>query len=347
MTDPADPADPVPDPPSAVGTAVLEVVSPGLLTTVQDFGRPGLESMGVPRGGAADPLGLAVANLVVGNEPGAAAIECTILGPELRVLLDVTIGLGGADLGAHALPSGRALQAGASHKLRAGEVLAFGDAEPEIGCRAYLAVAGGIDVPEVLGSRSTSLVGGFGGFDGRPLRAGDRLRARGGMPGPAQPEWPPDLPLPSFSAPVRVLTGPDAAGSAADDAAGSTPALTDLLVGAWTVSHASDRRGLRLEGSALATPGEVADRPSQAVLPGAIQLTPSGQPIVLMPDAGPTGGYPVIAVVCSADLWLLGQLRPGSEVAFQLVHAAMARRAIEDHRRLLSTAAQQLAAPLS
>lgn len=336
---------PVSDPTLAGGAAaVLEVVSAGLLTTVQDIGRPGLESMGVPSGGAADPLGLAVANLVVGNEPGAAAIECTILGPELRVLTDVTIGLGGADLGAHALPTGRALRPGVSHRLRAGQVLAFADVEPETGCRAYLAIAGGVDVPEVLGSRSTSLVGGFGGFDGRPLRAGDRLWARGAMPGEAQPEWPPDLPFPSSNAPVRVLAGPDTADSAHDDATGSAAPLTELLAGAWTVSHYGDRRGLRLEGPALSSLGPIADRPSQAVLPGAIQLTPSGQPIVLMPDAGPTGGYPVIAVVCSADLWLLGQLRPGSEVAFELVDAPAARRAVEDRRRLLATAADRLVA---
>jgi len=123
--------------------------------------------------------------------------------------------------------------------------------------------------------------------------------------------------------------------------------LAQFLAGGWTVRHDSDRRGLRLEGPALSSLGPLADRPSQAVLPGAVQLNPSGQPIVLMPDAGPTGGYPVIAVVCSADLWLLGQLRPGSQVAFELIDAWTARRAIEDRRRLLASAAEQLAARLS
>jgi biotin-dependent carboxylase-like uncharacterized protein len=342
--------DPVADPPIAGGVAgVLEVVSPGLLSAVQDLGRPGLERLGVPSGGAADPLGLAVANLVVGNELGMAAVECTLLGPALRVLLDVTVGLGGADLGAHALPSGRTLGPAASHRLRAGEVLTFADLEPEIGCRAYLAVAGGIDVAEVLGSRSTSIVGGFGGFEGRALRAGDRLRARAGTPGSAQAEWPVDLPLQAMNAPIRVLAGPDATD---EDAAGITESLAQFVGGPWTVRHDSDRRGLRLEGPALSglapsSLGPIADRPSQAVLPGAVQLTPSGQPIVLMPDAGPTGGYPVIAVVCTADLWLLGQLRPGSEVAFELVDASTARRAMEDRRRLLAIAAERLATRLS
>jgi len=268
--------DPSANPPIAGGAgavAVLEVVSPGLLSAVQDLGRPGLESLGVPSGGAADPLGLAVANLVVGNEPGFAAVECTLLGPELRVLLDVTVGLGGADLGAHAFPSGRSLRPGAAHRLRAGEVLAFGDVEPEVGCRAYLAVAGGIEVPEVLGSRSTSLVGGFGGHEGRPLRAGDRLREGAAAPGSEEAEWPVDLPLPSLGVPIHVLAGPDAFGDGApsDDAAAvSTGSLAQLLASAWKVSHDSDRRGLRLEGPALSNVGAVADRPSQAVLPGAV-----------------------------------------------------------------------------
>jgi biotin-dependent carboxylase-like uncharacterized protein len=326
-------------------TAVFEVISPGLLTTVQDLGRPGLVRLGAPSGGAADPLALTVANLVVGNEPSMASIECTLLGPELRVLRDVTVGLGGADLGARALPSGRALRPGAAHPLRAGEVLAFADTEPEVGCRAYLAVAGGIEVPEILGSRSTSLVGGFGGFEGRPLRAGDRLRARGGAPRveAASALWPVDHPLPPFEGRVRVLAGPDATnGSTA-----ASPSAAELVASTWTVSHESDRRGLRLEGPALASEGQTADRPSQGVLPGAIQLTPSGQSIVLMPDAGPTGGYSVIAVVCSADLWLLGQLRPGSEVAFELVDAREARRAMADRRRLLAAAAEVLAPHLS
>ena len=325
-------------------TTAFEVVTPGLLSTIQDLGRPGLERFGVPSGGAADPLGLAVANLVVGNEPGMAALECTLLGPELRVLLDVTVGLGGGDLGAHALPSGRTLRPGASHRLRAGEVLAFAGAEPEIGCRAYLAVGGGIDVREILGSRSTSLVGAFGGFDGRPLRAGDRVPA--GHATPRRPEiaWPADLELPSSRGPIYVLAGPEAK----DRAPGAVPDLLRQLVGAvWTVSHDSDRRGLRLDGPALVGVGPLADRPSSGVLPGAIQVTPSGQPIALMPDAGPTGGYPVIAVVCAADLWRLGQLRPGGEVAFELVDATTARRAIEDRRRLLASAAEQLAARLS
>jgi biotin-dependent carboxylase-like uncharacterized protein len=335
--------------------AVLEVVLPGLLSSVQDAGRPGLESLGVPSGGAADPLGLAVANLVVGNDPGTAAVECTVLGPELRVLQDLTVGLGGADLGARALPSGRTLRPSASHRLDAGEVLAFADAEPEVGCRAYVAIGGGIDVPEVLGSRSTSLVGGFGGLEGRPLRAGDRLQARDTKPGirsSVEADWPVDLPLPAIGGPVRVLAGPDAIESADEATRGSAALLTHLLAGDWAVSHDSDRRGLRLDGPArtdlgAASPGRLADRPSQGVLPGAIQLTPSGQPIVLLPDAGPTGGYPVIAVVCSADLWLLGQLRPGSDVTFELIDAPTARQAIADRRRLLASAVGRLASHLS
>lgn len=323
---------------------VLEVLAPGLLSTIQDLGRPGLERFGVPSGGAADPLGLAVANLLVGNEPGLAALECTLLGPELRALRDVSVGIGGADLEARVLPGGRTLRPGGSHRLRAGEVLAFSAVEPDVGCRAYAAVPGGFEVPEVLGSRSTSLVGGFGGLDGRPLRAGDLLPGRVWKPAPSDVAWPADLELPSSSSAIRVLAGPDATAQLP----GSRPDLPSQLVGTtWTIGHDSDRRGIRLEGQTLAATGPIADRPSSGVLPGAIQVTPSGQPIVLMPDAGPTGGYPVIAVVCAADLWRLGQLRPGSEVTFELVASADARTALVDRRRLLAAAAERLLGHLS
>ncbi|HYN70176.1 MAG TPA: biotin-dependent carboxyltransferase family protein [Candidatus Eisenbacteria bacterium] len=325
-------------------TAVLEVISPGLLSTIQDLGRPGLENVGVPIGGAADPVGLAVANLVLGNAPDMAAIECTLLGPELRVLRDVTVGIGGADLGGQVLRGGRRLPPGASHRLRAGEVLAFAAVEPDLGCRAYLAVPGGIDVPEVLGSKSTSLVGAFGGLQGRALRAGDRLQAHIGNAASAEVPWPADLGLPAQDAVVRVLSGPQATDA---DTAGIPETLAHLLGATWEVSHDSDRRGLRLDGPSLASLTLLADDPSQGVLPGAIQLTPSGQPIVLMPDGGTTGGYPVIAVVCAADLWLLGQLRPGSTVAFERIDAATARRAAEDLRQLVATAAERLSARLS
>lgn len=292
----------------------LEVIDPGLLLTVQDLGRPGHEHLGVPRAGAADARSLAGANRRVGNEPGAAALEATLLGPRLRALVDVTIAVAGADFEPVLRPGDRRVDRTRPIHLVAGDELGFLEAgDPERGCRVYVAVVGGIDVPIVLGSRSTSLAGGFGGFEGRPLRAGDVLDAL--LPGDpptdeasdAIDEWP----VVADRA-IRIFPGP-----AADEPGGAARWAT-FLETTWTVGLDSDRRGLRLEPPADGAPalGAAGDRPSLGVVVGAIQLTPSGHPLVLMPDGGVTGGYPVIAVVASADLPLLGQLTPGAAIHF-------------------------------
>jgi antagonist of KipI len=294
----------------------LEVLDPGLLLTVQDLGRPGYEHLGVPRAGAVDARSIVAANRLVGNEPDAAALEATLLGPRLRAIHDIRIAIAGANLEPVVQPGGRPIDVARPIRLAAGDQLGFLEAGgPERGCRAYVAVAGGIDVPVILGSRSTSLVGAFGGLEGRPLRAGDVLTALDSARDGTIDESEDDdvtTTLPSPDRPIRLLAGPAAAEP------GGEQRLLALLDTRWTVGLDSDRRGLRLEsagdaGSQLAASG---DRPSQGLVVGAIQLTPSGQPLVLMPDAGTTGGYPVIAVVASADLPRLGQLAPGTEIRF-------------------------------
>ena len=154
---------------------MLRVIAPGLLSTVQDGGRPDAVPLGVPPGGACDPWGLAVANLLLGNGPDAPTVELTLLGPELAVLEDCVVALGGADLAASVPEDGRSLAVGASHFLRAGTTLRFGAATDGAGIRGYLALAGGVDVPLVLGSASTYLAATIGGIDGRALAAGDLL----------------------------------------------------------------------------------------------------------------------------------------------------------------------------
>jgi len=292
----------------------LEVIDPGLLLTVQDLGRPGHEHLGVPRAGAADARSLAAANRLVGNEPGAAALEATLLGPRLRAVRAVTIAVTGADLEPVLRPGDRPVDRSRPIRLVAGDELGFLEAgDPDRGCRAYLAVAGGIDVPIVLGSRSTSLAGGFGGFDGRPLRAGDVLEglAPSGATANEALRAVDNSPAATDRA-IRVFPGP-----AADEPDGAARWATFLQT-SWIVGLDSDRRGLRLEPPADSAPGlgAAGDRPSHGVVVGAIQLTPSGHPLVLMPDGGVTGGYPVIAVVASADLPLLGQLTPGAAIHF-------------------------------
>lgn len=333
---------------------VFEVIDSGLLTTIQDTGRPGLGAIGVPRAGACDPTSLAVANLLVGNRPDHPALECTLSGPEVLVLRDVVVGLAGADLGAVVLPSGRRLTNAGTHAVSVGErlILRGGGAGGMVGggsggetgaaarCRAYVAIPGGFDVPPVLGSASTSLVGGFGGTDGRPLRAGDRLRAAA-APGVGQRRvgnrWPADLAFPGPGDPVAILAGPAATGERGR-------AAIHLLTGAtWQVAAASDRRGLRLDGPVVEL-DVPADGPSHGVPIGTIQVTPSGQPLVLLPDAGPTGGYPILAVVATASQAIVGQARPGGTLRFRLVDAETAAAEERARREILAAGAMRLAA---
>lgn len=325
---------------------VLEVLDGGLLATVQDAGRPGHAAEGVPRAGAADAIGLAVANLLLGNEPDAAGIEVTIAGLRVRALVDLDLAIGGAELGA-AIEAGEPVPPGTSVRLPVGGVLAItGSPDPDAaGCRTYIAVPGGLDVPVVLGSRSTCLPAGFGGVEGRALRPGDRLAARGGpvaaRPAPRRLGAQVAAGLPSPAQRLRVLPGP-----ASGD---GDPAYAGLLDRTWLVSSTSDRRGLRLEpadptatsgrgaGGAALVPLAAGELPSLGVMPGAVQVTPAGQPVVLMPDSGTTGGYPVVAVVIQADVPLLGQLGPGAEVRFRSTTPSAARDAAIERRALIAS----------
>ena len=323
---------------------MLEVVEPGLLSTVQDGGRPASTDLGVPVGGACDPWSLAVANLVLGNPPSAAALEFTLIGPELRVLRRCVIALAGADLGGHVVEEGRPIPPGTAHLVHPGTRLAFdgGDGsrgrDPGDGARAYLAVAGGIDVPSVLGSRGTSLAGAFGGIDGRPLRPGDRiLPLRIDDVAAAGRAWPSRIPLASPSGSIRLLPGPPTL------AAPVTGAFEMLLESAWRVGPASDRMGIRLEGPPLpANPRTAGALPSRGVIPGAVQVPPGGGPIVLLMDAQTVGGYPVAGVVPTVDLPILGQLRPGATVRFVATTADEARAAQQARQALLAEAARLL-----
>ena len=193
--------------------ACLEVLDPGLLATVQDTGRPGLAALGVGRGGAADPLGLLVANALLGNPGDAAVLELTLPGASLRAVRDVVVGLAGADLGARVTGSATPVPPGRTVALRAGEVLAFEgtDAPVARGCRSYLALPGGVDVPAVLGSRSTALAAGFGGFHGRALRPGDALAAGATSLDRPAAAWPGPVSDPR-AGPFRVLPGPQGPG---------------------------------------------------------------------------------------------------------------------------------------
>jgi antagonist of KipI len=313
-------------------TAVLEVLEPGLLTSVQDHGRPGLGAIGVSRGGAADPRSLAVANAVLGNGAGDAGLEMTLVGPALRVLVTLSVGLGGC-LAGRVLETGEQLRPGAAILLAAGSTLVFDP--PVRGARGYLAVPGGIDVPIVLGSRSTALGTGFGGLDGRPLRVGDRLAAFAGGAALVRPSGRWTGPVTTVDRPLRILPGPTARDAASE-------VLRTLVTERWTVDPASDRVGARLSGPLLSGAEGSGQLASHGVVEGTIQLPPDGRPIILLADHQPTGGYPVIAVVASADLPSAGQLAPGAGVRFELVDEAAAREALRAERVAVAAALADL-----
>ncbi len=279
----------------------LTVLTPGVLTTVQDLGRRGARRFGVPLAGALDPRSLRAANALVGNDPGAAALELTLRGPVLRFRTGTTFAITGAGFAARLDGRPRALWR--AHPARPGQELDCGSCTP--GLRGYLAVRGGIDVPLVLGSRSTCLRGGFGGLEGRVLREGDELKI-GGAPAapPAEDAWRPHLGEPVR---LRVRPGPHARLLSAAD-------RTQLTTAAFRLRPDSDRMGARLEGPRLESGRpEVLTLPT---LPGAVQLTPAGQVIVLLNDAQTTGGYPLVGMVVEDDLGDLAQARPGAAVYF-------------------------------
>lgn len=307
----------------AVGEAGgCDVLEPGMLTTVQDDGRWGLQHIGVPVSGAMDRQALALGNLLVGNEEGAAALEITLSGPRLAFTTDALVAVTGADMGLQV--DGCDVPAWTAVLVAAGSVLSMAGSSGA-GCRACLCVAGGIDVPDVLGSRSTLLQAALGGFEGRALYMGDRLhlhpltrqvRCLEGFSCPLGLR-----PLYAVDEPVQVLPGPQA------DAL--TPgARQTFLKETWTVSNASDRMGCRLEGPRLDLKGS-ADVLSEVIPEGAVEVTGSGLPIVMLADRQTTGGYVKPFVIASAALGWLAQRRPGDSVRFRMCSLDDAREMLE------------------
>ncbi|MGC4107442.1 MAG: 5-oxoprolinase subunit PxpB [Thermomicrobiales bacterium] len=308
------------------GEAAFTVLAPGLQTTVQDLGRAGMGRFGISPGGATDRASLVAANRAVGNPDDAAALEITLTGPTLRVLRPAGIAVTGATL--RATVNGFTLASGIAYDLRVGDVLAFDPLRVRGGgVRAYLAIAGGFDVPVVMGSRATDLTAGMGGVEGRALRTGDVLRV-----GRASRET---IPTQRVSAPLvddditlRVIRGPQA--DRFDDAAWKS-----FLHGRFTVSSQSNRMGIRLDGPPVVPMGG-SDLISEGMVTGAIQVTNAGQPIVMLPARATIGGYAKIATVITADLDRLGQAKPGTGVRFREVSVTKAT-AIARHDAPLDT----------
>jgi len=304
-------------------SAALTVVKPGMLTTVQDLGRRGYQGLGVPVSGPMDAYSHRLANQLVGNDPAAAALEITLMGPEFVADAEITCALTSARIetavnGAPA-PFDEPFTVPAGARLRCGQRLE--------GARMTLAVAGGFDVPPTLGSRATHLVSHMGPFGGRALRAGDVLPVGQASARGPQPAGSP-LSLPAGGAHVRVLP-------AVHRDRFTDDAWSLLLRARFVVSPQSNRMGYRLDGPVL---GHVrgADILSEGMPIGVIQVPASGQPILLLAERATTGGYATIANVITADLPIAGQLAPGDWIQFDLVTRDDAIAALREREHALA-----------
>ena len=305
------------------------VTRAGFLTSVQDLGRTGLRQFGVSTSGALDSFALRVANLLVGNDEGAAGLEITLGGLQLRFEDERIVAWCGGEfdvqIGSRALPAGHVAH------LQAGDELKFGLAQ--IGCRCWLAISGGIDVPVVLGSRSTDLRANFGGFEGRALRDGDQLslgefRQSETAAAAGISSWtaPHDWASPASRHPsLRFIRGVD--WNRFNDVT-----IQRFTQHEFTVSPDSDRMGVRFDGSELKREVET-DLISEAVAPGTIQVPPSGKPILLLGDCQTIGGYPKIGHVITVDLGIAAQLRAGDGVRFFEVSLQDAHRLLMERER--------------
>jgi len=318
----------------------IDVTKPGLATTVQDRGREGYYHVGVPPSGALDQFSLVAANLLVGNPANAAALECAYMGPELHFTESTVVAATGAEVELRL--NGEAQPGWTSVAVAAGDVLTFGHIKG--GARMYLALAGGIDIPEVLGSRATYVLGGLGGLEGRVLQAGDQLAigsAADGTAGRSVPEdLRPDLPT---ELEIRVVMG-------LYDHLLTDGGRETFLGTSWTLTPVADRVGFRYKGPALdmvqreqpfgagSDPSNIVDAPYPI---GSIQVPGGVEPIVLHRDAVSGGGYAMIATVISADMDAVAQSAPGSQtrfVAVDLEAALAARRERADRLSRLATA---------
>ena len=313
----------------------IEVLAPGLLTTVQDLGRQGYGPMGVSPSGAADPTALRLGNRLVGNPEGTAALEMTLLGGTFLFREPATIALAGSDFGATL--DGNPLACWTSAEARSGQTLRVGPTRS--GARCYLCIGGGIVVEPFLGSASTHLLSGLGGFEGRALRKGDLLSCgqgsafqlrtlRLGLFGEERRARVSALHLARRT--LRLTPGPQSDWF-------PEPVHRLLYESAYRVSEESNRMGLRLQGPALQAARSAGEMITEGISLGAIQVPDSGQPIISFVEQQTTGGYPVIANVISPDLSSVGQLRPRDEIRFQSVEFAAARALLIEQEKLLAS----------
>jgi antagonist of KipI len=307
----------------------LEIISPGPLSTVQDLGRYGFGRYGVPPSGALDSFSLRVANFLVGNPEGEAGIEITLMGLKARFLTDLVVALCGGDLQPHL--NDKPFDMWRSQIVRKGDTLFL--KAPRTGCRAYLAVGGGISTAPVLASKSTNLASKFGGYEGRALRKGDLLfsgATEQHFQNAGKTFTPQGRSSYTGNWGLRVLLGPQ-------DQDFPEESKRLFLNSSFTVSSQSDRTGIRLSGPALHRKKDLGDSIiSEGIVPGAIQVPGDALPIILLVETI-TGGYRKIATVISADLPLLGQIKPGDQVRFHAVSMKQALSALSHQEQAIKT----------
>jgi len=305
---------------------VVEVLEPGLFTTVQDLGREGFGPMGVSPSGAADPISLRLGNRLVGNTEGTAAFEMTLLGGSFLFLEGAVLALAGSDFGATL--DGKSVEIWTAFEAKAGQVLRMGPTRS--GARCYLCVRGGIEVKPFLGSASTHLLSGLGGHEGRALRKRDVLRIGETSRVPRKRR----LSVRALAnlqprKVLRVTPGPQSDWF-------QESAQKIFYESTYRVAEESNRMGIRLQGAAISTASS-GEMISEGVSLGAVQVPEGGLPIILFVEQQTTGGYPKITNVISADFHSLGQLRPRDEIRFERVEWETARALLVEQEKLLAS----------
>ncbi len=308
-----------------MSTKVFEVIQSGPLTTVQDLGRFGYQQYGVPTSGALDNYAYRIGNLLAGNGEGAASLEITLFGCQLRALQDTKVAITGADLGAAV--NGEPTPTWEGRLIKRGDILSFSLLKS--GCRAYLAIAGGIDVPEVMKSASTYTKAGIGGLSGRPLLQGDIIKTKSS----ATPTLITRLPsqyIPAYENQItlRVILGPQ-------DDHFTGEGIGTFLNSEYTVTTQADRMGYRLEGPCIEH-REGADIISDGIPLGAVQVPGDGLPIILLADRQTTGGYTKIATVISVDIPKVAQAKPGDKIKFQQVTEEQAVALLREYEQRMA-----------
>lgn len=306
--------------------AIFNVKKPGLLTTVQDHGRIGYQQYGIVTAGAMDSFSMNIANFLVGNPGDEAVLEVTIMGPVLEVMGDAVLAICGGNLTPKV--NGQKVSMWKSFEVKEGDMIEFG--QPDEGARAYVSVAGGLDIPVIMGSKSTYLKAGLGGFEGRALKKGDVLKRNSDVSGRSgKALHPEEIPVYQKELEVRVVMGPHLH-------AFTDEAVEAFLSSTYEVSPQSDRMGYRMSGPELEHETS-ADIISEAIPLGGIQVPANGEPIILMADRQTTGGYARIATVISEDIAYLAQAMPGCKVRFRDISVEESQEIYENNNRLIRT----------